>query len=731
MRNTVLFNIQKTLLIAILTVCMVMVCGIAVRAEEPTPTPTPEPVTYTGIRSVTFNGGGGLPMGTDISSSSVIGMTGFEQDGDAYVTLTTAKIVLSSDLVSWESAPEQSVALGGRSYYLVVKLNAGSNQFDKFSNMNIACPGMDEGALVTTLSSDDYLSELVLAMPFTTAVPDNAYKFYSNGSSAYVVAYGDTSGAKVESLPAGSKLFYTSDTGIASASIFVAPSTTAVAQSPSFDGSAYYECDSSRLVLDSSYDAGSNSVRLVLGNAVSPVIGFNKSNGLLTDSYIDSDHLANLLSVLNATVSVENGLPKITATPELGAAAMETGSLVAGQNYYLIVKLSSGSDYFDKYSNMTITCPGSSGEVIALEYSNETYSNTLTLAIPFKASDYSLNINEEIKTENTVCYFNGDKDGNPSLADKRTLRNIDQHTVLTKGSVISYEANNIPNNSVSANNPAATSAIIYVDNVQVDSGALTGGDKVYVLSEDLAYEKCEYDAAQSVIKLYMYKPLKVTFNSNGRGFESYSIRVAKGEKVKRPVNPSAPRWSFDGWTTDKQNKKDYDFDTPVTESITLYAKWVLLNDIEASRNAALTPSVSGNSGEESETQALTNALFGNGGGGGFLPNVDVPDVFMMLQRTGLVLYEDVEAQSEETQIQELEMTQEEQIPEEPEYVDEIVVVPSPESQDMSRFKEIIVEEGEYTDSFPWFTVLIAVFVVGAIASVVVIMKNRKEWWDED
>lgn len=721
-------NINKIIISMLMAVVAIWLMGIGVMAEEPEPTPMPTPQeTYTSITSITFNGGSGLPVGTDISSSAVAGMVSFEQSGDAFVTVSGAKMVLASNVGAWESQADLGNATAGTGYYLVVRLSAGSSKFDKFSNMSISCPGIDAGGAVTTLSSDDYLNEIVLAMPFTTAMPENAYKFYSNGSSAYLVSYGDTSGSRVDSIPAGSKIFYTSDTGISSASIFVAPGTTAVAQSPSFDGTAYYECDSSRLVLECSLDAGTNSVRLVLGNAVSPVIGFNKSNGLLTDNYIDSEHLANLLSVLNATVAVEGDLPKIAKTAELGADALKTGELVAKEQYYLIVRLSSGSDYFDKYSNMTITCPGSSGNVVPLEYSNETYNNKLTLAIPFIASDYSSNITNEIKTENTVCYFNGDSNGNPSLADKRTLKNIDIHTVLTKGSVISYEANNIPNNSVSANNTAATSATIYLDGKKIDSGMLTGGDKVYVLDEDMAYEKCEYDAVNSMINLYMYRPIKVTFNSNGKGFETYSILVAKGDKVKRPMNPTAKRWCFDGWTTDKQNKKDYDFDTPVTESITLYAKWTLISDIEASRNA---PTTSGNEPEEeSDTQSLTNAIFGNSSNNGPLPNVALPEVLSLLQRKGLMLYDEAKAQPEEQEIEVLEETIPEEIEEE--YVEEIVVVPSPEAPDMSSFKEIIVSEENYSDTFPWFTVLIVVFVVGVVVAVAVIVKNKKEWWDED
>ena len=49
--------------------------------------------------------------------------------------------------------------------------------------------------------------------------------------------------------------------------------------------------------------------------------------------------------------------------------------------------------------------------------------------------------------------------------------------------------------------------------------------------------------------------------------------VEHGKKAKRPASPTADGYTFGGWYTDKACKETYDFTTPVTADLTLYAKW--------------------------------------------------------------------------------------------------------------------------------------------------------------
>ncbi len=76
----------------------------------------------------------------------------------------------------------------------------------------------------------------------------------------------------------------------------------------------------------------------------------------------------------------------------------------------------------------------------------------------------------------------------------------------------------------------------------------------------------------------------VTFDYNYSGCpESDVVEVENSGTVKRPRSPKranvtdaghqAQDFKFDGWYTDKDYKTAYNFKTPVTSNITLYAKW--------------------------------------------------------------------------------------------------------------------------------------------------------------
>lgn len=65
---------------------------------------------------------------------------------------------------------------------------------------------------------------------------------------------------------------------------------------------------------------------------------------------------------------------------------------------------------------------------------------------------------------------------------------------------------------------------------------------------------------------------KVTFQSNG-GSTVASRSVALGTTVSRPADPTRAGYSFAGWYADEACTQAWDFDTPVTGSLTLYARW--------------------------------------------------------------------------------------------------------------------------------------------------------------
>lgn len=69
----------------------------------------------------------------------------------------------------------------------------------------------------------------------------------------------------------------------------------------------------------------------------------------------------------------------------------------------------------------------------------------------------------------------------------------------------------------------------------------------------------------------------VTFESNGGSAVQAQI-VDSGGTVTKPADPTRRGRTFAGWYTDAELTIVYDFDEPVTEDITLYAKWITFNE---------------------------------------------------------------------------------------------------------------------------------------------------------
>ncbi|CAK7032347.1 MAG: hypothetical protein PARBA_03901 [Parabacteroides sp.] len=65
----------------------------------------------------------------------------------------------------------------------------------------------------------------------------------------------------------------------------------------------------------------------------------------------------------------------------------------------------------------------------------------------------------------------------------------------------------------------------------------------------------------------------VTFDTNG-GNEIEAASVKANEKLTMPANPQKMGFKFRGWYSDPEKQVVYDFNTPVTGDITLYAKWI-------------------------------------------------------------------------------------------------------------------------------------------------------------
>ncbi|MBQ9249646.1 MAG: InlB B-repeat-containing protein [Oscillospiraceae bacterium] len=65
----------------------------------------------------------------------------------------------------------------------------------------------------------------------------------------------------------------------------------------------------------------------------------------------------------------------------------------------------------------------------------------------------------------------------------------------------------------------------------------------------------------------------VTFDANGHGTAPESQSVANGSKASAPTAPYAEGYTFGGWYTEAECTTAFNFDTPITAPVTLYAKW--------------------------------------------------------------------------------------------------------------------------------------------------------------
>ncbi|MBQ7593500.1 MAG: InlB B-repeat-containing protein [Synergistaceae bacterium] len=82
----------------------------------------------------------------------------------------------------------------------------------------------------------------------------------------------------------------------------------------------------------------------------------------------------------------------------------------------------------------------------------------------------------------------------------------------------------------------------------------------------------------------------VIFDSDG-GTEIASQNVEAGSLVTRPDDPEKENNSFMGWYTSKGFSFRFDFNTPISSNITLYAKWWDNNDTTDSDNDGLPDSL--------------------------------------------------------------------------------------------------------------------------------------------
>ncbi len=117
----------------------------------------------------------------------------------------------------------------------------------------------------------------------------------------------------------------------------------------------------------------------------------------------------------------------------------------------------------------------------------------------------------------------------------------------------------------------------------------------------------------TLFKLGAVESWTVAFNSNGgSACDTKFVATADGKLVK-PADPTRDGYTFGGWYTDEACTQAYDFSTPVTADLTLYAKWTK-NAVNPGGNGGAGSNGGGGSGTGSGTGAGTGSGSGSKGG---------------------------------------------------------------------------------------------------------------------
>ena len=114
----------------------------------------------------------------------------------------------------------------------------------------------------------------------------------------------------------------------------------------------------------------------------------------------------------------------------------------------------------------------------------------------------------------------------------------------------------------------------YIANEGYAARKLEAGDTVtWFYTDDYTKEKDYEDFGGSGGGGMTTTTFTVTFETNG-GSAVKNASVSSGKTLSRPDDPTKEGYRFDGWYTDKNLTKAYDFSAKVTSDMTLYAKWM-------------------------------------------------------------------------------------------------------------------------------------------------------------
>lgn len=203
-----------------------------------------------------------------------------------------------------------------------------------------------------------------------------------------------------------------------------------------------------------------------------------------------------------------------------------------------------------------------------------------------KATDTTFDLSNNVPTGLTAAGATLNKDSTRGMGASKASFTLTTTNSYTSVSSITVQAATNYGGTLSANTISAT------------VGGSSFGSAVGMTSKDLTDYTLSGTAASGVVVVSInngdtgnknsiwVKSIKittggggetsnytVTFDANGHGTAPSAATVVSGGKVTKPTDPSASGYTFGGWFKETGCTNEYDFNTAVTSSFTLYAKW--------------------------------------------------------------------------------------------------------------------------------------------------------------
>ena len=101
----------------------------------------------------------------------------------------------------------------------------------------------------------------------------------------------------------------------------------------------------------------------------------------------------------------------------------------------------------------------------------------------------------------------------------------------------------------------------------------------------------------------------VTFNANGHGTAPDTQTVESGHKATEPTAPTATGYTFGGWYKESGCMNKFDFNTPITDDIPLFAKWTPITYTVSFDNNGGTGTMANQTFTYNQAQTLTANTF--------------------------------------------------------------------------------------------------------------------------